>query len=53
MQTWDKDIQGQLNNLQSFPRAEQWVLGDWIDECHVRPEVVAAALLPLVGKGFV
>lgn len=50
MQTWNKDIQGQLNNLHSFPSAEQWMLGDWIDECHVRPEVLDFAALPTTGN---
>lgn len=50
MQNWDKDIQGQLNNLASFPWKGQWVLGDWIDECHVRPEVADVPSLPLTGN---
>lgn len=48
MQKWTSQIQKQLNNLASFPDRDDWVLGDWIDECRVRPEVANAAALPLV-----
>jgi hypothetical protein len=56
VQKWDDLIREQLNNLPGFPPAPtevppapgEWVLGDWIEECHVRPEVANFASLPLV-----
>ena len=47
MQDWDNDIKIQLNNLPALPRKQQWELGEWIEECHVRPEVADFASLPL------
>lgn len=57
-QNWNDEVKGQLNNLPGFPAipnttppvGDRWVLGDWIDECHVRPEVADAASLPLTGN---
>lgn len=58
MQKWTSSIRGQLNNLPGFPARpnttppadDRWELGEWIDECHVRPEVADAAALPLTGN---
>ena len=58
MQKWTPSIRGQLNNLPGFPARpntnppadDRWELGEWIDECHVRPEVADAASLPLTGN---
>jgi hypothetical protein len=55
VQKWNDSIREQLNNLPGFPAAPtqtppapgEWILGDWIDECHVRPEVADVASLPL------
>lgn len=55
MQNWNAEIQKQLNNLPGFPAipntisptGDRWVLGDWIGECNVRPEVADFAALPL------
>ena len=58
MQNWNKKIQDQLNDLPGFPpvptgspkgtpaTAYEWILGDWIDECRVRPGVDALVDLP-------
>jgi len=54
VQKWDDSIREQLNNLPGFPAAPtqtppaagEWVLGDWTEECHVRPEVADVASLP-------
>jgi len=48
MQNWNDLIRTQLNNLASFPAKQTWKLGEWIFECHVRPEGVNFAALPLV-----
>jgi hypothetical protein len=45
----------QLNDLPGFPARpntvppapDRWVLGEWLVECHVNPEVANAAALPL------
>ena len=58
MENWNPRIRRQLNNLPGFPprhganpaTPEAWELGEWIDECHVRPEVANAAALPLTGN---
>ena len=58
MQKWTTSIRGQLNDLPGFPARpntnppadDRWELGEWIDECHVRPEVADAASLPLTGN---
>jgi hypothetical protein len=58
MQKWTPSIRGQLNDLPGFPARpnttppadDRWELGEWIDECHVRPEVADAASLPLTGN---
>lgn len=58
MQKWTPSIRGQLNDLPGFPARpntnppadDRWELGEWIDECHVRPEVADAAALPLTGN---
>jgi hypothetical protein len=62
MQNWNKKIQEQLNDLPGFPPVPtgapkgtaatpyEWILGDWIDECHVRPEVADFAALPATGN---
>lgn len=58
MQKWTSSIRGQLNDLPGFPARpntsppadDRWELGEWIDECHVRPEVADAAALPLTGN---
>jgi len=55
VQKWDDSIREQLNDLPGFPPAPtqtppapgEWVLGDWIGECHVRPEAADFASLPL------
>lgn len=52
---WNNRLREQLNNLPGFPprhgpnpaSATTWELGQWIDECHVRPEVADFASLPL------
>ena len=46
-QKWNSPIQVQLDNLHSFPAKDEWKLGEWIDQCHVRPEVANVASLPL------
>lgn len=56
MQKLTPDVVTQLNNLPGFPAipnttpptSERWILGDWLVECHVNPEVANAAALPLV-----
>lgn len=62
MQNWNKKIQEQLNDLPGFPPVPtgtpkgtpatpyEWILGDWIDECRVRPAAANAAVLPLTGN---
>jgi hypothetical protein len=58
VQKWTPSIRGQLNDLPGFPARPntnppadaRWELGEWIDECHVRPEVADAAALPLTGN---
>jgi hypothetical protein len=61
-QNWNDKIRKQLNNLPGFPPVPtgspvgtpatpyEWILGDWIDECHVRPEVADFAALPATGN---
>lgn len=57
-QNWNNDIRQQLNNLPGFPAipnttpptGDRWVLGDWLEECHVRPEVANFASLPVAGN---
>lgn len=57
-QNWNNDVREQLNNLPGFPAVpnttppvgDRWVLGEWIDECHVRPEVADVASLPATGN---
>ena len=62
MQNCNKKIQVQLNDLPGFPPVPtgvpkgtpttpyEWILGDWIDECRVRPAAANAAALPLTGN---
>ena len=64
MQNWNDRIREQLNNLPGFPPAptgqppgtpmtqEEWILGDWIEECLLRPAVASFALLPLTGNAL-
>lgn len=55
MQKLTSDVVTQLNNLPGFPAipntapptSERWILGDWLVECRVNPEVPNAAALPL------
>jgi len=61
-QNWNDKIRKQLNNLPGFPPVPtgspvgtpatpyEWILGDWTDECHVRPEVANVASLPASGN---
>lgn len=58
MENWNPRIRRQLNDLPGFPprhganpaTAATWELGEWIDECHVRPEVANVASLPATGN---
>ena len=50
MQNWNDLIRTQLDNLASFPPKQTWMLGEWIGECAVRPEVANFAALPLIGN---
>lgn len=59
MEFWNDRIRKQLNNLGggfparhnlSYATDTTWELGEWIDQCHVRPEVAVAASLPMTGN---
>jgi hypothetical protein len=61
MQNWNDKIQRQLNNLPGFPPPPsgpgntpvtpyEWILGDWIQECRVRPAAATFASLPVTGN---
>jgi hypothetical protein len=62
MQNWNNQIRKQLNNLPGFPPVPtgtppgtpstpyEWILGDWIDECRVRPGVSVLGALPTTGN---
>lgn len=58
MENWNSRIRTQLNDLPGFPPRHganpatptTWELGEWIDECHVRPEVANFAALPATGN---
>lgn len=58
MENWNPRIRRQLNDLPGFPprhganpaTPETWELGEWVDECHVRPEVADVASLPASGN---
>jgi hypothetical protein len=58
MENWNDRLRTQLNNLPGFPprhgsnpaSSTTWELGEWIDECHVRPEVADVASLPATGN---
>jgi len=61
VQNWNDQIQRQLNNLPGFPPPPsgpgntpvtpyEWILGDWIKECRVRPAAATFASLPVTGN---
>jgi hypothetical protein len=47
---WNNQIRGELNNLPGFPAKTEWRHGEWLHECHVRPQVANAAALPTTGN---
>jgi hypothetical protein len=63
MQNWNDQIRQQLNDLPGFPPTPtgsppgtpatplEWILGDWIQECRVRPAAATFASLPVTGNG--
>ena len=62
MQNWNDQIRQQLNDLPGFPPTPtgsppgtpatplEWILGDWIQECRVRPSAATFASLPVTGN---
>jgi hypothetical protein len=62
MQNWNDQIRKQLNNLPGFPPVPtgtpagtpatpyEWILGNWIQECRVRPAAATFATLPATGN---
>lgn len=58
MQKLTDPVVVQLNDLPGFPARpntnppapDRWLLGDWLVECHVAPEVANFAALPLTGN---